>query len=900
MSFQGFRKKQCQDLRTAGLRLQTPQVSNLRAQYQLLYFTDDITIETEDTPLEVCGWNGRVDWEYEGVEEDWMDADSNAADEDCTEMVEFEMSELEGDELIENLRRGMLSEEQEFTRPDAEVENNEPTLYKRLAAQKVTPSQWSTAERKRALGYNGLSGRTKRREKKNAKDKAEQDARMRETKSAKQFTSFFTSAPSRCNVPAAQRSDLDETHGPEHKAFSGYLSDTSDNEGDYLSDAEADNWFEEDLEDVPARILPQHPLAAAPPYSPPSDTIPSASRTLKRPLAPHTPSPEPEPAPSVADPTGMRKRRKLDVPVLVARQKKQADAAEKRRKALVDIQKVLASRREVFVSGKNGLQSYRARAIQACLSMMTKNGRGMMEASRIAAEANGFSRNWGSRLVRRWTQRWIKDRTLPESLRGNNAKVFSILCDPTVRAKMRAYLRSNKWAVDPAKAAKFAKQQMVPEAAREFAQSAVQEEMPRGLKKYLEDEILPEFQLKPGGKGFSLSTMRRLMLDEGFSFTEHKKALYYDGHERPDVVHDRQKRFLPELLSHRHRIVRYVVGDVEHELDERLPKWNCVEPRLVVCAHDESTMQANDGMKRSWVLDGEQPLRKKGQGRGIHRSDVICSTVGWLKDAGQSLEYGKNYEGYWTGELFVNQVTFDQVIFRTSSDFEFLCASQLKTKIIPAFEDAHGPGYQALFLIDNSQGHAAYAEDSLRATRMNLKPGGKQARMRDGWYHAHGADDQCIIQPMNFPPQHKEHPNEPKGMRQVLKERGLWRKGLLMQCKEKCHAECTDCCARRILESQPDFKEQKSLVQEVIEAAGHLCIFLPKFHCELNFIEYYWGASKKWLRDHCDYTFETLKENVPKALESVSVATIRRWEHRTWRFVDAYGEGLDAKDCQKK
>ena len=33
--------------------------------------------------------------------------------------------------------------------------------------------------------------------------------------------------------------------------------------------------------------------------------------------------------------------------------------------------------------------------------------------------------------------------------------------------------------------------------------------------------------------------------------------------------------------------------------------------------------------------------------------------------------------------------------------------------------------------------------------------------------------------------------------------------------------------------------EQKSSVQEVIEAAGHLCIFLPKFHCELNFIEFF-------------------------------------------------------------
>jgi hypothetical protein len=29
---------------------------------------------------------------------------------------------------------------------------------------------------------------------------------------------------------------------------------------------------------------------------------------------------------------------------------------------------------------------------------------------------------------------------------------------------------------------------------------------------------------------------------------------------------------------------------------------------------------------------------------------------GWLKDASQSLEYGKNYEEYWTGEMFVKQV----------------------------------------------------------------------------------------------------------------------------------------------------------------------------------------------------------------------------------------------------
>jgi transposase len=89
-----------------------------------------------------------------------------------------------------------------------------------------------------------------------------------------------------------------------------------------------------------------------------------------------------------------------------------------------------------------------------------------------------------------------------------------------------------------------------------------------------------------------------------------------------------------------------------------------------------------------------------------------------------------------------------------------------------------------------------------------------------------------------------------------------------------CKHDATLCCAKQILELQPDFKEQRSLVWEVIEAAEHLCIFLPKFHCELNFIEFFCAAVKRYLCDHCDYTFETLEENLPKALESVLVHTI--------------------------
>ncbi|KIK79359.1 hypothetical protein PAXRUDRAFT_161476, partial [Paxillus rubicundulus Ve08.2h10] len=89
-------------------------------------------------------------------------------------------------------------------------------------------------------------------------------------------------------------------------------------------------------------------------------------------------------------------------------------------------------------------------------------------------------------------------------------------------------------------------------------------------------------------------------------------------------------------------------------------------------------------------------------------------------------------------------------------------------------------------------------------------------------------------------------------------------------------------------EWQPDFKAQKSLVQEVIEKVGHLCIFLPNFHCELNFIEFFLGKVKKDLSDHCDTTFKTLNMNIPLALASVQLKTIRLWEHWIHRWMAAY------------
>ena len=62
-----------------------------------------------------------------------------------------------------------------------------------------------------------------------------------------------------------------------------------------------------------------------------------------------------------------------------------------------------------------------------------------------------------------------------------------------------------------------------------------------------------------------------------------------------------------------------------------------------------------------------------------------------------------------------------------------------------------------------------------------------------------------------------------------------------------------ECCATAVLYAQEDSKSTRSRLQEIVEDAGHIFILYPKFHCELNWIEYYWGRCKYFARKHCKY-----------------------------------------------
>ena len=116
---------------------------------------------------------------------------------------------------------------------------------------------------------------------------------------------------------------------------------------------------------------------------------------------------------------------------------------------------------------------------------------------------------------------------------------------------------------------------------------------------------------------------------------------------------------------------------------------------------------------------------------------------------------------------------------------------------------------------------------------------------------------------------------------------------------------------RMLVAGLPDFKAQKSRIHEVIEARGHICLFLPKFHCEMNYIELYWCLGKWHTRGRADMSWKGLKHAIweafgvvaydnpsNKALPTSSIVR-QRESRRTREYIQAYEAGACVTDVDE-
>jgi hypothetical protein len=135
--------------------------------------------------------------------------------------------------------------------------------------------------------------------------------------------------------------------------FTGYLSDQSNGEFLPAEDNKNDADNEGGIKDITSLSMVKS--TSVPVVNTP-DRVHNVSHPLFRVNA----------APSL-------KRRKLDVPVRVARKKAKERRGIVLSKALEDIDKLIRSRRGIFQAGRTGLQAYRARAIKSYLHMVVNN-----------------------------------------------------------------------------------------------------------------------------------------------------------------------------------------------------------------------------------------------------------------------------------------------------------------------------------------------------------------------------------------------------------------------------------------------------------------------------------------------------------------------------------------------
>lgn len=301
--------------------------------------------------------------------------------------------------------------------------------------------------------------------------------------------------------------------------------------------------------------------------------------------------------------------------------------------------------------------------------------------------------------------------------------------------------------------------------------------------------------------GIRARTARRWLRRLGYRWQEVRKGVFIDGHERPDVVEYR-KQFLEEMQ----RLLPYLVEFTSNgEMKEKTYPNDCevggpnARP-IILITHDESTFSANDAKRQAWIAENNTFLRPKGKGKGIMVSDFLLpwsrlnlfslptarqeelQNSGVPLEAAVLFEYGKE-NGYWDGKSLLRQAV---------------------DKALPIAEALY-PGYSFLFLFDNATSHSVYADNALRASKMNKNDGGKQPFLRNGWFQK-GEIKYC--QEMFFIRQDPGTGNEvriQKGIQRVLEERGAWpTAGLKLECpKPKCPScqEIVSCkvCIKRVL-----------------------------------------------------------------------------------------------------
>ena len=366
-----------------------------------------------------------------------------------------------------------------------------------------------------------------------------------------------------------------------------------------------------------------------------------------------------------------------------------------------------------YVSRNVSWEVQKAIAIQTMTTAMTELGMGVVKAANFADTLTGFS----GQVVRRWASAFfvtlteypgslddVDDSFIEMELMSERGKACgnptAIIHDEEFCLAAREHIRSNAY--------RKGEPNLTADMFRAWVSETYQVDV-------------------------CVDTARMWLHHLGFDQCDHQKGVYFDGHEREDVVAYRQD-FLDQLTS---------LDETTITPTHPMPAIADGEKRYLRVTHDESTFYANADQTRFWNDRQSQVLRQKSLGSSIMVSDFIVEGHGYLKDDEEAacLYLETQKEGYFN-DMFIAQVKHAITIFERK------------------FPDITG-----IFLFDNAPSHKKFDDNALNASNMNVYPGEKQPALRDGLWEG-------SVQNMTLPD------GTPKGMKMVLLERGVNVKGM--------------------------------------------------------------------------------------------------------------------------
>ena len=107
------------------------------------------------------------------------------------------------------------------------------------------------------------------------------------------------------------------------------------------------------------------------------------------------------------------------------------------------------------------------------------------------------------------------------------------------------------------------------------------------------------------------------------------------------------------------------------------------------------------------------------------------------------------------------------------------------------------------------------------------------------------------------------------------------------------------------MRQQPDFKGEINILEQLVKDRGHTTWFLPKFHCELNWAELYWGTFKHFVRSQVNGKWGSMTNALWQSYGEGKCPLVlsRRFARKVRELLDLYQfnlVGAFAVYCQSK